>query len=812
MCRMTIAKVAIDAALDRLFDYAVPSRWQEQAVPGARVRVPFGRREATGYIVELVAGQGGEVGGREAGKAEVAQDAAAGSSATPPELPGLESVAREPAARQFLLKEISAVEGEQAFILPPLLKLAQWLAHYYAAPLERCLQTLLPAPVRGKARVRERLFVEAVQGGARSAAKQTKSGAAKEGDEADAAALTARQQELLADIRRVGGGWLQALCAEFSCSPATLHKLAALGVVTIAPKAQRRDPLAKRRILPTQPLELNREQAAALAALKAAAASVTAAPLTADSSPVASRQAAAAPVPLLLYGVTGSGKTEVYLQAIAHMLERGFGAIVLVPEIALTPQTVQRFAGRFGTQIAVLHSALSDGERFDEWQRIRRGEARVVVGPRSAVFAPVERLGLIVVDEEHEPSYKQDEAPRYHARDVAVMRGHIEGALVVLGSATPALESWHNVERGKYRLARLTERAAVASMPSVQVVDMRIEQSRSGHVQLFSQALLDAIKLRLERGEQTMLFLNRRGYATSLLCPSCGFVATCEACAVAYTYHRVDDCLRCHLCGGWQRPAATCPACHDPKFKYAGFGTQRIEAVVATCFPQARIGRMDADATSRKLSHDEILGAFRSGRTDILIGTQMIAKGLHFPNVTLVGVVLADSTLHLPDFRAGERTFQLLSQVAGRAGRGATAGEVLLQTYTPDHPAITAACSEDFATFAAGELPIRRRFGYPPYRHLTCLTLRSPDEGRVTFGAERLVRSLVEAAGEGGEVDVSEASPAPLAKIKNIYRYQIILRATATRSILLLLRHVLRTERLPPEVELAVDIDAISLL
>jgi primosomal protein N' (replication factor Y) len=513
---------------------------------------------------------------------------------------------------------------------------------------------------------------------------------------------------------------------------------------------------------------------------------------------------------VLLYGVTGSGKSEVYLQAIAHVLEQGRGAIVLVPEIALTPQTVQRFAGRFGDRIAVLHSALGDGERFDEWQRIRKGEARVVVGPRSAVFAPVEHLGLIVVDEEHEPSYKQDEVPRYHARDVAVMRGHLERCAVVLGSATPALESWCNVQRGKYALARLPRRADAAAMPSVQVVDMRIEQARSGHVQVFSQPLLDAIRQRLERGEQTMLFLNRRGYATSLICPACGHVATCGACNVAFTYHRVDDCLRCHLCGAWERPAPACPSCHDPKFRYAGFGTQRIEQIIASCFPRARVARMDADSTSRKFSHDDILGAFRSGRTDILIGTQMIAKGLHFPNVTLVGIVLADSSLHLPDFRAGERTFQLLAQVAGRTGRGATAGEVVIQTYTPEHPAVTAACTENFEAFAGGELPVRQQFGYPPYAHLACLTLRGDDEARTAFTAETLARRLQADMGSG--VDVSESCPAPLAKVKNHYRYQVILRAPTARAVITPLRAVLRGERLPDGVQLAVDIDAVSLL
>ena len=808
-----IARVAIDAALDRLFDYAIPEAWRERVVPGARVTVPFGGRTATGYIVEVAA------------SAATCNAVGAATAAELPLLPGLPADTASPAPSG--LKSLLTVEGDRPFILPSLLKLARWIADYYCAPLERCLQAVLPAPVRsGHAREKERLFVEAVGRESRESMDSIQSIQSTQSIPSTSAPLTPRQQELLDNIRRVGGGWLQSVCTEFACSPETLRKLEAAGRLTITPRAIRRDPLANRRILPTHPLALNPEQTVALAAVVAACGegdggtggsiessesreSIESNPSNPSILSIPPTPPPA-PRPLLLYGVTGSGKTEVYLQAIAHVLEQGRGAIVLVPEIALTPQTVQRFAGRFGDRIAVLHSALGDGERYDEWQRIRRGEARVVVGPRSAVFAPVERLGLIVVDEEHEPSYKQDETPRYHARDVAVMRGHLEPCVVLLGSATPALESWRNVRRGKYAAARLTRRADNAAMPVVQVVDMRREQARSGHVQVFSKILLDAIGERLKRGEQTMLFLNRRGYATSLVCPACGFVATCAACDIAFTYHRADDCLRCHICGAWQRPAPDCPACHDPTFRLAGFGTQRIEQIIARCFPAARLGRMDADSTSRKLSHDDILGAFRTGRTDILIGTQMIAKGLHFPNVTLVGIVLADSSLHLPDFRAGERTFQLLAQVAGRTGRGATAGEVIIQTYTPGHPAVTAACTEDFETFATGELPVRERLGYPPYAHLACLTLRGADEPRTAFTAEALARRLGGLGIRG--LLVSDAVPAPLAKARNQYRYQIILRAPAAQTIAGALRRALRAERLPDGVQLAADIDAVSLL
>jgi len=485
---------------------------------------------------------------------------------------------------------------------------------------------------------------------------------------------------------------------------------------------------------------------------------------------------------------------------------------VLVPEIALTPQTVQRFASRFGARIAVLHSALSDGERYDEWHRIRSGEAVVVVGPRSAVFAPVRNLGLIVVDEEHEPSYKQDEAPRYNARDVAVMRGWLERCAVVLGSATPAMESWLNVEKGKYVAAHLTRRVAGRPMPRVNIVDMRVETAKAGHVQIFSAVLLEAIKLRLERGEQSILFLNRRGYATSLVCPKCGAVAECPSCSVAYTYHQADTCLRCHICGGWRPLPEACPGCGDRAFKFTGFGTQRVEIALKRCFPQARVLRMDADVTARKNSHDELLADFKSGRADILIGTQMIAKGLDFPNVTLVGVLAADASLHMPDFRAAERTYQLLAQVSGRAGRAELPGEVYVQTFSPDHPAVRAAASDEgFAPFAAAELAERRAGGYPPYTHLACVTFKGPDEAKVRFVAESVERGLRRALA-GTNVLLSEACPAPLAKAKDHYRYQLLLRAPTARAITRPLCALLAKTRLAPDVALAIDVDALSLM
>ena len=820
-----IARVATEVSVGRLFDYRVPDALAPRLAVGQRVRVPFGGRTLSAYVVAL-------------------DERDAAPAPGPSDLFGMSDRSdgsdRSDVSRPERLRAILAIEDETPFLSPVLLELARWMADYTCATYELALRCMLPAAVRNRTvKAKERLYVTPCEG---------------------TFDLTPRQAELLANLRRVGGGWLNSLTREFACTPQTLKTLAEKGAAVIAARQMRRDPLANRTVLPTRPLPLMPEQAAALAQVIAAvdagavargakaggadgpsanAAQGSDSESGARASPPAGEtssdlpatvhasafaggdarapdlvhvRAPAPPKPVLLFGVTGSGKTEVYLQAIAHALQRGLGAIVLVPEIALTPQTVQRFASRFGARIAVLHSALSDGERYDEWHRIRNGEAVVVVGPRSAVFAPVRNLGLIVVDEEHEPSYKQDEAPRYNARDAAVMRGWMERCAVVLGSATPAMESWLNVEKGKYVVAHLTRRVAGRPMPRVNIVDMRVETAKAGHVQIFSGVLLEALKLRLERGEQSILFLNRRGYATSLVCPKCGAVAECPSCSVAYTYHQADTCLRCHICGGWRPVPETCPGCGDPAFKFTGFGTQRVEIALKRCFPQAQVLRMDADVTARKNSHDELLAVFKSGRADILIGTQMIAKGLDFPNVTLVGVLSADMSLHMPDFRAAERTYQLLAQVSGRAGRAELPGEVFVQTFSPDHPAVRAAASDEgFAPFAAAELAERRSGGYPPYTHLVCVTCKGPDEAKVRFVAESVERGLRRALA-GTNVLLSEACPAPLAKAKDHYRYQLLLRAPTARAVTRPLRALLAKTRLAPDVALAIDVDALSLM
>jgi primosomal protein N' (replication factor Y) len=615
-----------------------------------------------------------------------------------------------------------------------------------------------------------------------------------ERDEGVASTLTPKQQAVFQCLEKSGAMPLSELTAAAEVSAATVKTLEKKGLVTISSESVYRDPHVGVELLKTEPLPLMDQQAEALRQILDA--------MTAQPPPV-----------ILLHGVTGSGKTEVYLQAIAHALEQGRGAIVLVPEIALTPQTVDRFRARFADKperVAVLHSSLSDGERYDEWHRIRSGEARIVVGARSALFAPVHNLGLIVVDEEHEPTYKQDETPRYSARDTAVMRGKIERCAVVLGSATPALESYANARNGKYLLTELPLRVDDRRMPPMRVVDMRIAAQREGKPVLFSRELVEAIRIRLDRAEQTMIFLNRRGFSAALLCPACGYVAECTHCSVGLTYHKARARLVCHICGDEKPAPLQCPACHSPEFRYAGAGTEKIEEVMLKLFPKARIERMDSDTMRRKNAHRDLLGSFRTGKIDILIGTQMIAKGLDFPNVTLVGVVNPDHALHMADFRAGERVFQLLTQVAGRAGRGEAAGEVIVQTYTPHHPAIQAARRMDFDGFCEQELAFRKEMSYPPFTHMTCITLCSKDEQEVATAANNLFQALEPHA--AGKVLLSPAMPAPVARMRGEYRWQLLVRAPRTKTINEVLRAALGGGPRSRTVRITVDVDATSLL
>ncbi|MBM3856588.1 MAG: primosomal protein N' [Verrucomicrobia bacterium] len=521
------------------------------------------------------------------------------------------------------------------------------------------------------------------------------------------------------------------------------------------------------------------------------------------------------PFAFLLHGVTGSGKTEVYLRCIEKALALGRSALVLVPEIALTPQTVERFRGRFervmGKKlIAVLHSHLSEGERHEEWLRLHRGEARIAIGARSAVFAPLQNLGLIIIDEEHEGSYKQEEAPRYHARDVAVMRAYLEKCPIILGSATPSIESFHNVQIKKYRLLELPHRADHQKMPLVRVLDLRLQARGKQADGVLSFPLRQAIAARLEKSEQTILFLNRRGFASSLFCQQCGYVCECPHCSLALTFHRTSNSLVCHLCGLTKKLLTQCPECREPVLLQRGMGTQRVEAAIQQAFPEARLARMDTDTMKGKGIYQKTLDRFRSRQIDILIGTQMIAKGLDFPNVTLVGIINADTSLQAPDFRAGERTFQLLTQVAGRAGRGDVEGEVMIQTYTPVSPSIQFARHHDYHGFFEQEIVLRKQFGYPPFQRMILVQLRGKIQERVAFSAAALRKELRQAL--PSTVDVGEAVPAPLERAHGQYRFHIALKGTSVKKMGGILRSLLRKTSFPSGVITTIDVDPQSLL
>lgn len=739
------ARVLIDGPSELVFDYAIPA--DMPVVEGCRVRVPIRQKTSSGTVL---------------------------------------AIQEPPTQSEFAMREIHSLIDPEPLITPTLLKVARWIANYYGSSIESVIRSILPEAVRTE----------------------------------DNSAKTRRIATLIADPDPVELAKLEkraakqyAVVALLQCAPdrtlpvadlgensaPTLKSLAAKGLIKISTENVRRDPEATETIIPSQPLALNEQQQQAFDAISAS--------LTTDHSALGTSSQ-----PHLLLGVTGSGKTEVYLQSAQAALDLGKTVLVLVPEIALTPQTVRRFKARFSQlddQVAVLHSNLSQGERFDEWHRIRKGQARIVIGARSAVFAPLPNLGLIIVDEEHETSYKQENPPRYHARDVAVLRAAFEPCTIVLGSATPSLESWQNTLTDKYHLLRLDKRADAHSMPLVRVIDMRLEkQKQKGQVAILSDRLRTALEQRLAKGEQSILFLNRRGFARSLQCHGCGYVCQCPHCAVALTYHRTDERLVCHVCGHQSIVPRKCPECSNPGIALQGYGTQKVEEVLQKILPDARFARIDADAMRRKNALKDILKKFKSKKIDILIGTQMIAKGLHFPNVTLVGILNADLGLHVPDFRAGERTFQLITQVAGRAGRGELEGEVIVQTFTPHSPSIQFARKHDFDGYAEQEMEMRRQFRFPPFAHCAVLTARSAHERRAEFTLQTLHLRLKENLPPG--ISLGEVLPSPLIKSHDQFRFQITLRSNQARPLTNHVQAVLKKTTLPDDVTVVFDMDAYN--
>ncbi len=677
------------------------------------------------------------------------------------------------------LKSVDKLIDQRSLLSPAMLRLTRWIADRYLCGWSTVLETVLPAGVRIKAGTRLTTLLS----------------------------INPEEAERLSKLKLPDKQAVVIKVLAGADRPFTPGELARAAKCTQGPiTSLRRKGLIRsqtgrvQNIRPTEPtttrrshLKLNPDQQRALDAVLAA--------LNSHEHKT-----------VLIHGVTGSGKTEVYMQAIREVIRFGRQAIVLVPEISLTPQTVERFRSRFG-EIAVLHSHLTDAERHWHWQRIVEGKVSVVVGARSAIFAPTPDLGLIVLDEEHESSFKQSTAPRYHARDVALARADAEDVPLVLGSATPSLESWHRAKTGEYVLVEMPRRVMNRPLPHVGTIDLRVGKSgRSSHGAI-SRQLHTAIAAALDGGGQVILLLNRRGFSTHIQCPACGHVMRCPECDIALTHHRTEEIALCHYCDH-QVPAPTaCPQCDFTGIRYSGLGTQRLESEVRRRFPGASCLRMDTDTMQGRGAHGRALAAFRSGEVKILLGTQMIAKGLDFPNVTLVGVINADTALHLPDFRAAERTFYLITQVAGRTGRGEKGGRVLVQTYSPDHPAVHAATRHDYAAFAAGELPIRKMLHYPPFAAMVRLVIRGPVESTTAEFADELSKRLdIALKQQKAAARVLGPAPAPFARLRGKYRFQIQLQGHDGERLRTAVRQATTDLKPPEDVQWIVDVDPLDMM
>lgn len=758
---INIAKVIVDVPamqVDRPFDYFIPEDLEELIRPGMRVSVPFGNRKIQGFVTSL------------------------DKTEENPKLKGIDGV-----------MDLAPVLNEE------LMELGDWLAEDTLSFRVSAYQAMLPAALRAKYEKYflrlddeneelEQLFegyetldwkVAEARGLLKQIGKWVREGSVEVVYQVKnkitnkkvrvVSCLKSPYQltEIIEDMPKNAKAQLRVLAffqafegsdilvselkKQAGTTDTTIKKLADLNILTIQEKIISRDPYQNHQFEKSESLQLLPDQQTACWKITAATEQET----------------------FLIHGVTGSGKTEIYLQTIEAKLKEGKEAIVLVPEISLTPQMVERFKSRFGSEVAVLHSALSSGEKYDEWRKIERKEARVVVGARSAVFAPLENLGIIIIDEEHEASYKQEDNPRYHARDVAIWRANKYQCPVVLGSATPSLESFARAKKGVYTLIELPSRVNDRAMPEVSVVDMREELRKENRTE-FSNELLEKIKDRIAKKEQTVLMLNRRGYSSFVMCRDCGYVVECPNCDISLTYHQSSNQMKCHYCGHEERVPQKCPSCEGEHIRYFGTGTQKVEESLTKLIPEARVIRMDVDTTRTKGAHEKLLKSFRNHEADILLGTQMIAKGLDFPDITLVGVLNADTMLHLPDFRASERTFQLLTQVSGRAGRHERTGEVVVQSYNPEHYSIEFAKKHDFIGFYNHEMQLRKMGSYPPFYYLTMINVSDENEMKAIRTIQEMAQFL---RGKlGPDAVVLGPVPSTITRIKNKYRYQCIIK------------------------------------
>lgn len=673
---------------------------------------------------------------------------------------------------------IHAILSDEELLTQDLFDLAMWMSKYYCTSLQQVLRRMLPASVRQNISHKQQYCVTPLH------SKQNLRALCTELRRANP-----QQAEVLEIILMEEKGiLLTELLEKTGGSRSPVQTLVKKGILHLEQVRVDRSPLSGQEYFKTRAKKLNEQQASALGRVVK----------TLEEKRFETH---------LLFGVTGSGKTEVYLQAIDYALKMGSGSLMLIPEISLTAQTIERFRSRFDDSIAILHHRLSEGERYDEWHRIRRGEAKIVIGARSALFSPVQNLGLIIVDEEHDKAYKETEQqPCYNARDAAVLRGKLANAAVILGTATPSLESYYNTQIGKYTLSKLDSRATSSRLPEVRIIDMRREFDRAGGFTNFSESLIDGIKKRLELGEQTILFLNRRGYHTSLFCQQCGYIFKCPHCDLPLTFHRGDALLACHMCDYRLSPLPkACSSCHSPEtLKYRGVGTEQVERALHALFPEARTLRVDGDTTRHKGSHERLFRTFSTGKADILIGTQMVTKGLHFPAVTLVAVLNGDGSLHIPDFRASENVFQLITQVAGRAGRGELPGEVIIQTQMPENLTIRQAAKQDYEAFYRSEVVTREAFGFPPFSRLVKLTFSGPDAALTEHTANQVREALIK--GLGKNYLIHPVVACGYAKIKNNYRFQCLIRGTHPVP-----SAVIRQQSgLPRQVKMHVDIDPLT--